>query len=431
MTLSLFSANWYRVAPLKPRLREAISIKRQHWRDQLWYSLKDEVTGRQHRINASAYQFIGRCDGKLTVQQVWDAMLLNYKDDAPTQDEVIQLLIQLNQLELLQCEQTADSEGLFQRRDERNRQKRRAFINPFAMRIPIGNPSPLLNKLDAFGNMLFSLPVLFIWLATILLAILVSASEWHKLLGHASLHMLTPRYLTITLICFPIIKALHELSHGLAVKKWGGEVHEFGISLLLFVPAPYVDASAATAFPARIQRMAVGAAGIFMEMALAAISFFVWLNVQPGLVQDIAFVVMFIGTVSTLLFNGNPLLRFDGYYVLSDALDIPNLATRSSQYWNYLLSHHLLKTNPELPEMAKGERKWLMWYAPLSFIYRLVISITIVMWLGAKWFLLGLIATLYLGFTMLLKLWQNGLVRQSHLQTQDKNWHAHNVPWAF
>ncbi len=403
MTLSLFSANWYRIAPLKPRLRDAISIRRQHWRDQLWYFLKDEVTGRQHRINTSAYQFIGRCNGKLTVQQVWDAILLNHGDNAPTQDEVIQLLVQLNQLELLQCEQTPDSDGLFRRRDERAKQKRRALVNPFAMRIPIGNPTPWLNKLSPIANALFSPAAFMIWLAIMLIAILIAASEWDKLLAHASLHMLTPRYLTMTMICFPIIKALHETAHGLAVRKWNGEVHEFGISLLVLVPAPYVDASAASAFTARSQRIAVGAAGIIVEMTLAAIALLIWQNVQPGLIQDIAFVVMFIGTVSTLLFNGNPLLRFDGYYVLSDLLDIPNLATRSSQYWNHLLTHYLLRANPELPQMAKGEHKWLLLYAPLSFIYRVIISITIVFWLGGKWFLLGLIATLYLGFTLLLK----------------------------
>lgn len=403
MSQSLFSANWYRVAQLQPRLRDAITVRRQHWRDQLWYLLSDDANGRQHRINALAYQFIGRCDGKLTVQQVWDALLLNQNDSAPTQDEVIQLLVQLNRLELLQCEQTPDTEALFRRRDERVKQKRRLSVNPFALRLPLGDPAPWLNRFDAFAHFLFCPAIFWLWLVVVSAAILLAGSEWNTLYAHGRLHMLTPRYLTITLICFPIIKALHELAHGLAVRRWGGEVHEFGVSLLIFVPAPYVDASAANAFPLRSQRAIVSAAGIMVETTLAALALVIWTNVQPGLVQDIAFVVMMIGTVSTLLFNGNPLLRFDGYYVLSDLLDIPNLATRSNQYWSDKLSRIMSRSNADSLQFAQGEHKWLFLYAPLSFAYRLIISVVIVFWLGAKWFLLGLLATLYMAFSLLVR----------------------------
>ncbi|MFW5431416.1 MAG: efflux RND transporter periplasmic adaptor subunit [Methylophilaceae bacterium] len=403
MTQSLFSTNWYRVAQLKPRLRDAVTVKRQHWRDQLWYLLSDEASGRQHRINATAYQFIGRCDGKLTVQQVWDAILLDKKESAPTQDEVIQLLVQINQSELLQCEETPDTAALFRRRDERAKQKRRMAINPFSLRMPLGDPAPWLNRLDHVAKILFQPATFYIWVAMMLIAVLVAATEWNTIFAHAGLHMLTPRYLTITLICFPIIKALHELSHGLAVRRWGGEVHEFGISLLVFVPAPYVDASAANAFPSARQKAAVSIAGIVVETTLAAIAFLVWMNVQAGLVKDVAFVVMVIGTVSTLLFNGNPLLRFDGYYVLSDLLDIPNLATRSNQYWSKKLHNYIASTKTEMPQLAKGEKKWLLLYAPLSFAYRIFISLIIVLWLGAKWLLVGVIAALYMIFTLLIK----------------------------
>ncbi len=403
MTQSLFSTNWYRVTKLKPKLREAVTVRRQHWRGQLWYLLSDETSGRQHRINAVAYQFIGRCDGNLTVQQVWDALLLDKKDAAPTQDEVIQLLVQLNRQELLQCEQTPDSAALFQRRDDRAKQKRKSYANPFSLRMPLGDPAPWLNRLDAVAKMIFRPATFFIWLALMLIAILIAGSEWNVIYTHASLHMATPRYLTITLICFPIIKALHELSHGLAVRRWGGEVHEFGISLLVFVPAPYVDASAANAFPLARQRMAVSAAGIIVETSLAALALIIWINIQPGIMQDIAFVTMVIGTVSTLLFNGNPLLRFDGYYVLSDLLDIPNLATRSNQYWSNKLHRYISRTNAIPLEMTTGEKKWLFLYAPLSFAYRLFISLIIILWLGAKWLLLGVLAAAYMTFNLLIR----------------------------
>jgi putative peptide zinc metalloprotease protein len=147
----------------------------------------------------------------------------------------------------------------------------------------------------------------------------------------------------------------------------------------------------------------VAAAGIMVETSLAAVALLVWLNIQPGLARDAAFVVMAIGGVSTLLFNGNPLLRFDAYYVLCDLLDLPNLAMRSSAYWSHLVRCHLLHAPSRPPQIAPGELKWLVLYAPASFAYRLAISVVIVLWFGSKWFLLGAFAAVYLVVSMLLR----------------------------
>lgn len=403
MAQSLFSSNWHRVAQLQVRLREGVVVQRQFWRGELWYLLNDEVSGKMHRINSQAYQFIGRCDGKLTVQHIWDALLLDKEDAAPTQDEVIELLSRLNQLSLLYTLQDTDVSSLFERRKTKRKQDQSAYMNPFAIRIPLGDPSKWLNQLDHIAKFIFKPIMFWLWLICIVLACIVASSEWSAIMAHAKMHMLTPRYLSITLICFPFIKALHELSHGLAVRRWQGSVHEVGISLLVFVPAPYVNASAANAFPLRSQRMIVSAAGIMLEMFLAALGLLVWLNVQPGLIQDIAFACMVIGTISTLLFNGNPLLRFDGYYVLSDYLDIPNLATRSQLYWHSLIKGMLTFQYNKPFELTKGETKWLLAYNPLSFAYKIAISIFITLWLGSQWFLIGAIAAIYMGISVVIK----------------------------
>ena len=403
MTESLFSPQWYRVAQLHPRVRAQVRIQRQDWRDQHWYVLSDDTSGRKHRINDAAYQFIGRCDGRREVQQVWDCVLESCGDAAPTQDEVIGLLVQLNEHDLLQCEHTPDTDALFQRRKERIRQRRQLLINPFSFRLPLGDPSAWLSRFDPLSRLLFRPAVFWLWLMAMLLGVLAAGAEWKALSEHARVHLLTPRYLLLAWLCFPLVKALHEMGHALAIRRWGGEVHEFGLGLLVLVPAPYLDASAAATFTRREQRALVGAAGIMVELALAALALLVWLNVQPGLAQDIAFVVMFIGTASTLLFNGNPLLRFDGYYVLCDLADLPNLAARSNSYWSDLLRRGLLRSGGRGPEHALGERKWLLGYAPLSLAYRLLVSLTVVLWLGGMWLLAGLLAALYMLIVMLLR----------------------------
>ncbi len=255
--------------------------------------------------------------------------------------------------------------------------------------------------------LVFNAWTLWIWIAVAIAASIAAASDWSALSIHARTYMGTPRYLILAWISFPFIKALHELAHAFAVRRWGGKVHDMGFSLFVLVPAPYVDASAANAFRARYQRAIVGLAGIMAELALAAVALLVWFNVQPGVVRDLAFVTMFIASVSTILFNGNPLLSFDAYYVLCDALDLPNLASRSRIWWADAM-RRMIFGKGALPSLqaAGGERKWLVLYAPLSLTYRLFVSALLVLWLGAHSFVLGSIAALFLVAVLIVRpLW--------------------------
>ena len=342
MSESLFSPLWFRIADRHPQLRSDVQVQRQYVRGELWYVLVNTADAVHYRINQRAYQLIGRCDGRRSLQAIWDALLEELRDAAPTQDEVIRILGQIEGQGLLFYDVSPDAESLQRRLDERNR---RGFINPFALRIPLGDPTPLLRKLEWLSPLLFNPFVMFLWAATTLVALSVTASNWTALHAHAVAWMPTSRYLGLAFVAFPVIKALHELGHALAVRRWGGGVHEAGFSLFALVPAPYVNASAASAFRSRFKRVIVSAAGIMVELFLAALALAIWLNVQPGLLSDLAFVTMFIAGVSTLLFNGNPLLTFDGYYVLCDALDLPNLGPRSREWWTGLLRRLIAREN--------------------------------------------------------------------------------------
>jgi putative peptide zinc metalloprotease protein len=407
MRQSLFSPLWHRVSDLHPRLRRDARVQRQQYRDELWYQIIDAGSERQFRLNGKAYQFIGRCDGRHSVQEIWDLLLNEQHDGAPTQDEVIRLLAQLDEQELLVYETTPDARTLVKRRDRRAQKVRRSFLNPLAFRISLGDPSRLIRRLDWLGAIVFHPSVLWLWICAMAVAGVATAANWQSLAVHATTYMSTPRYLLLAWVCFPIIKLLHETGHALAVRHWGGDVRQTGVTLFVLVPAPYVDASAAAGFRARHQRLVVSAVGIMVELALAAFALLVWLNVQPGLVSDIAFVTMFIGSVSTVLFNGNPLMRFDGYYVLCDALDLPNLALRSKALWAERLQRFAFGSVRETDmQYAKGERKWLALYAPLSATYRIFVLMLIVFWIGAQSVVLGVAAGVYVLFATCLKpLW--------------------------
>lgn len=399
---SLFSPNWFRVANLHPQLGGHVQVRRQSSRDALWYVFTDTATGRQHRLNDIAYQFAGRCNGRHSVNQIWEALLRKLGDHAPSQEEIIRLIGQLTEGGMLQVEKLSDVEALFERHEERASKQRRSALNPLSFRLNLFNPDRLLRRFDGFGQQLFRTWVLGLWTAIVGLALISGFAHWDELRAHAATYLLTPRYLILMWLCFPVIKAVHELAHGLAVRRWGGEVTQMGIALLVLIPAPFVDASAASAFRPAYQRVMVSAAGIMVELLIAALALFAWLNIEPGLPRDIAFVLAFIGSVSTVLFNGNPLLRFDGYYMLSDALNLPNLAPRSSRYWAYLAQRYLLKLpGAQSPEPASGEWVWLLIYAPLSWLYKLFIGMMITFWVASKSFFLGLAAGLFLLVTTL------------------------------
>ena len=430
---SMFSQLWYRVAELHPQLRPDVRIQRQKYRNESWHVLSGSASGRQFRINDKAYHFIGRCDGRRSVQEVWDILLEELGDNAPTQDEIITLLNQLENQSFLSYEIVADATAIANSAAAGRKRRRRAFINPFAFRIPLGNPTALLRRLAWLGPALFSRSAMWIWGVACAIASAAAIANWPELKAHGAELMNSPHALMIAWLCYPPIKLLHELGHGLAVRRWGGEVREAGFSLLVLVPAPYVDASASTAFRDPRHRITVGAMGIMVELAIAVIAIAVWLNVQPGLVRDTTLVIAFIASVSTLLFNGNPLLTFDGYYVLCDAIGMPSLGPRSRSYWRSMLLRLVAgKSSFAAPKAAPGERKWLLFYAPLSFAYRIMISAFIVLWIAGYSLFLAAVATAYMVTTILIKpVW--GVIEQIRwsVASRARRWRAAIVAGAM
>ena len=366
MPKPLFSPMWYRVAELTPGLRSHSEIHRHIYRGEVWYVLQNHASGRAHRFTPSAHYVIGMLDGKRSVQQIWDMAEDKLGDDAPTQDETIELLAQLHAADMLQLDTPSDTAELFRRYEQREQKKwKQRFSNPMAMRFPLLDPDRFLTRWMPRVRPVFSAAALLAWLAIVTAAVVFAAMHWSELTQNVLDRVLTPQNLVLIWLSYPVIKLLHELGHGFAVKYWGGEVHEMGVMVLVLMPMPYVDASAASAFADKRQRMAVGAAGIMVEMLIAALAMFVWLAVEPGLVRALAFNVMLIGGVSTLAFNGNPLLRFDGYYVLADWVEIPNLSARSTGHLSYLFNSYVLGL-PERRQTAitSGEAPWLVATAP-------------------------------------------------------------------
>lgn len=392
---SLLSPHWYRVAYLKPRLRSGVRISRQPVRGQIWYVLTDPVSGRHHRFNGLAYALVAGCDGKHTIDEVWAQRVDADGDDAATQAQAIEVFAKAFGANLLTGEVSPDADAVMKAQRRRRMQRRRAMLNPLSFRLPLWDPDAFLSAHVDELRWVFGAAARWLVWALILLGAVLLAWNFGDLARHAGTHLGHSRMLVLLWIAYPIVKALHELAHAFAVKAYGGEVHEVGVTLLLLTPLPYVDASASIAFEDKQRRIVVAAAGVVVEFVLASMALALWLLLQPGLVRDACFAVAVVGGLSTLAINGNPLLRFDGYHAFCDAFELPNLAQRSTRWWQAVFKRVALGSDHQGAESVAGrERAWLAIYAPASWLYRSALTLALALALADwnRWLGLSLLA---------------------------------------
>jgi putative peptide zinc metalloprotease protein len=403
MEKSFYSPSWYRVADLKPRLRNHARVHRQQFRGKLWYVLQDPASGRFHRFTPAAYLVISLMNGTRSVRQIWELACSRLGDDALTQDEMIRLLAQLHQVDVLHADVPPDIEEMAGRANKiRRRKLAMSFLNPLALRLPLLDPDRFLAATLPIVRPLFSWPGALVILLLIGCGTTLAAMHWSELTDNIFDRVLVWESLTLLIVTYPVVKALHELGHAYAVKYWGGEVHELGVMVLVFLPVPYVDASSSAAFQERWRRALVGAAGIIVELVLASLALLIWLNAEESLLRAFTYNIMLIGGVSTILFNGNPLLRFDGYYVLADLLEIPNLGDRAKRYINYLIIRYIFGVTDMIsPASAPGEPFWFIVYGIASFCYRVFIVSVIVLVVAEKFFVIGVILAIWSCFIMI------------------------------
>ena len=384
MSDSLHSAQWYRVAELRPRLRQHLRLVRQAYRGEPSYVLHDPANGRNWRFSPAAERVIRLFDGRRSVEEIW-SLCGAMGDEMPTQDEVVQLLAQLHQADALGVDVSPDVRELLAREVEyRARNRMRRFGNLLAVRMRLVDPDAFLSRTVKYVRPLFGAWGAVAWLVAVVCGGLLAAMRSSELGASVADLVLSPDSLLVGLAVYVPIKAVHELAHAYAVKVRGGEVHEIGVNWLVLVPVPYVDASAAAAFPEKRARMLVCAAGILAEVFIASLAMIVWAAVEPGVVRATAYYVMLIAGVSTVLFNGNPLLRYDGYYFLADLLEIPNLASRANAQVAYLLRRFVLGMRDARSAAATlAEARWLVLYGVGSFVYRQVVLLVIIAMVAA------------------------------------------------
>lgn len=408
---ALFSEHWHAVRALRPRLREGVKPLFRQLRGRHWVLLQDPLTGRFHRLSMPVWRVVALLNGQRTLDEVWAEAVAHSdaQEAAITQQELVQLMGSLYSNDLLQSQVSPDAEEVFERhRRQRRAELRQSWLNPMSLKLPLLFPDAWFERHAALARRLFSWPVLALWIAMVAPAAALAWQHWEGLTQNLSDRVLSASNLAVLWFVYPLCKAVHECAHGLAVKVWGGTVREMGVMFIMFTPVPYVDATSSYRFDSKWQRAAVAAAGIMAELALGAVALYVWLHAQSGLVTAVAYNVVLIAGFSTLVVNGNPLMRYDAYYVLSDLIEIPNLAQRCNQYWTYLADRYLLGSREaRVPAGAEAERWWLLLYGGISPIYRFMVSIGMVWFIAGQYFWVGVVIAAFAAWgSLAMPLWR-------------------------
>ena len=364
MSESIFSPLWHRVAGLHPRLR-AHAARAPAPAGETWYLLRDEASGRIHRVNASAYAFVGRCDGRRSVAELWEVLRIELGEQMPSQNEILSLLGRLFEGSLLEFEHSPDLKGRVP--SPRKAERRRKIATPTRSRSA---SRWAIHRAPARAAVVSRA-------AALLLAGLVPVAAGGRRGARRGRSQRTgnrrggvpvrpqPSSLILLWISYPLIKAVPSSPTASRCAAGAGR-SEPSAWRFAADAGPLQDASEANAFRHRHQRVFVSAAGIMAELLIAAFALVLWLNIEDGLLKDFMLAAMTIGSLSTLLVNGNPLLRFDGYYVMIDAFGLPPTwrPGRSRQWWGTFVQRRLLGLRERAAR--RGAREWPHGCSPIN-----------------------------------------------------------------
>lgn len=423
--ISKIDDGWQSIAELNLQLKDSLFFTKHQYRNQTWVIVADKYNENYFRCSDVAFRLIELLDGSRSVDEAYQLLKISSDSEQINKEDILLLIANLKSSDLLKDDVNADvDEHIEKEKKIKDKQTYQKWMRPFSIKIALFDPGVFLTKTSPWVSYLFKSYILWVWLALAVIALISGWLHSSGLTEHWQSRFSDPQNILILWIIYPLLKALHEFGHAYATKIWGGAVHEMGILFLVFFPVPYVDSSSAHQFQSKYQRALVGAAGIMVEIFLASIAMIIWVNSESVFIKDIAFNIVFIGGVSTVLFNGNPLLKFDGYYILSDIIEIPNLSTRSSKYLGYLFKRYALAMNDCIsPVTAVGERKWFVFYGISSTIYRLFVSLFIALWIAGKFFIIGILLAIWaIIVQLLLPIYSNISKLIPHVISAGKTW---------
>lgn len=373
--------------PLRLRRRPDLESRRHKYHGRVYWVVKEPIGLNYFRFHEEEFAILNMLDGKTSLQTIKERFQAEFAPQRISLQDLQQFVGMLHRSGLVISHASGQGKPLRRRGEQKKRRELLSKLsNIFAIRFRGIDPERLLTAMLPWFGWLFTTWALILFLcvgATAISLVLVNYQEFRGKLPTFEQFFAANNWIWLGLT-MGIVKICHEFGHGLSCKKFGGECHEMGLMFLVFTPCLYCNVSDSWMLPNKWQRVFIGAAGMYIELILASIATFLWWFSEDGMFHFLCLSVMFICSVSTVVFNGNPLLRFDGYYILMDILEIPNLRQKANEILKRWFQKNCLglelQDNPFLPQ-----RNRLMFglYTVASFIYRWFVAFSIIMFLNA------------------------------------------------
>ncbi|QDT63503.1 site-2 protease family protein [Calycomorphotria hydatis] len=367
------------------RARPDLEAHRQRYRGETVWCLKDPLSRRYYHLPEYEFQLLQWLDGRRTIGELIAMFRERFPSVTLAPQRLSQFLAEMRQEGLLLAQTPKQGRLLLKSAQRRETTAwRNSLLGILAIRFPGIDPQAILVELNHWVGWIFSRAGVLLGLMLVAFAGLALLGRWEEM--YASLPtmnaFLTVDNLVLLLLVFAGVKVLHELGHGLAAIRCGGDCREIGLLLLVFTPCLYCDVTDAWRLRSKWQRIGIGLAGIWVELLLAAVATLLWCMSEPGLVRTLCLNVMLISSINTLLFNGNPLLRYDGYFVLADYLEIPNLADESRKWWRARWRNWFFPEGDTATAFSHDIRRefLLAVYGFASTLYRLFV-LALILWL--------------------------------------------------
>jgi len=371
--------------PLTLRMRPDLTARRQRYHGQSYWVVKEPIGLNYYRFHEEEYAILCMMDGQSSLESIKERFEQEFTPQKITFQDLQQFVGMLHRSGLVVANAIGQGHQLRKRRDQKKRRELLGkFTNVFALRWRGIDPERILNRIYPYTGWFFRKPTVLFNLGLALVALLLITVQFDVFRSRLpSFHQFFGNWENwlVMAVVMAVAKVLHEFGHGLSCKHFGGECHEMGFMLLVFTPALYCNVSDSWMLPSKWRRAFIGAAGMYVEMVLASIATLIWwFTDRTTLLNQICLSLMFICSVSTLLFNGNPLLRFDGYYILMDLIEIPNLRQKATEVLKrFLVGLCLGIEMPDNPFLPQRNRFFFGLYTVAAVCYRWIIVFSILL----------------------------------------------------
>jgi len=393
------------------RIRPDVEISEQHGAGETFYVMKDPLSLRYFRVSELEYIVVSFMDGTNTVDDICRKVAEKTGGLQIPKETISDFAMSLRRSNLLANTFPDDASLLYRMLKMRRKTRgwRYKIKNILYIKIPLLDPDRLLNRTYPYVKFVFTKWFVVFALIIFLLAARIVAAEWTTLIGGLE-GLLTIENLFYFWLIFIVVKVIHEMGHAFACKHYGGEVHEMGLLFLVFTPCLFTNISDAWTFKQRWAKFVTSFAGIIVELFLAAIATLVWAGTfqYPGLIHELSYKVMVLCSITSVIFNGNPLMKFDGYYILSDFLQLPNLRQNSMRFLVAAIRKYFFQMPAEGAELSNRTNRIYLVYGILATGWLATVMFGICVKMLARFYEFGLWMTFFTVFALVAKMYKGG-----------------------